>query len=230
MIIAIDGPAGAGKSTTARGVARRLGFGYLDTGAMYRAVALAVLRDGVLDEDRRIDDASVKPILDRHRVRTRWEADGMKILLDGEEVEGEIRRSEVTEIVGRVSALPAVRAHLIDLQRRAGADCEEQLGGTVAEGRDIGTVVFPDAEVKIFLVADVEERARRRLRDLEDAGEERTLEEVAESIRERDRQDREREVAPLRRAEDAVELDTTGLSIDDQIEKVAKIARERAEG
>lgn len=235
MIIAIDGPAGAGKSTTARGVADRLGFGYLDTGAMYRAVALAVLREGLVPEDPApgtpddLDEDAVSDVLDRHRVATRWNEDGMHVLLDGEDVGAQIRTSRVSDLVGRVSALPAVRRSLIELQRRAGRSCEEELGGAVAEGRDIGTVVFPEAEVKIYLVAEVRERARRRLRDLEAGGEEITYEEVVASIEERDRRDIEREVAPLRKAEDATEVDTTGLGVEDQIEKVAKIARERAE-
>lgn len=153
----------------------------------------------------------------------------MEVLLDGSVVEEELRTPEVTEIVSRVSAMAPVREYLVDLQRRAGRRSEDTLGGAVAEGRDIGTVVFPEADVKIFLVADAEERARRRYRELEADGADVTFEETVAAIEERDRQDTEREIAPLRKAEDAVEVDTTGLSIDDQIEKVAKIARERAE-
>jgi len=190
MLIAIDGPAGAGKSTVARAVARGLGWTYLDSGAMYRAVALARLRGRGLPE----------------RIEL-----GERVLSDGEDVTAEIRTPEVTAMASQVAADPAVRERLVEMQRELIAG-----GDWVAEGRDIGTVVAPGAEVKVFLTASAEERARRRAEQ-----EGRPFEEVLAEQRERDARDESREHSPLRAADDAVELDTTGLSIDEVVDRIA---------
>jgi cytidylate kinase len=209
MVIAIDGPAGAGKSTVARGVAGALGFTYLDSGAMYRSVALAALRAGV---DPRDADA-VTELARGLAIRLV----GPGVLLDGEDVSAAIRTAEVTDAASVVSAHPGVRAAMVESQRELIAG-----GSYVAEGRDIGTVVSPDSPLKVFLIASDEERARRRAMQ---TGEDQAA--VLAAQRERDRRDREREYGALRPAGDAIELDTTGLAIDDVVERVVELARER---
>jgi cytidylate kinase len=222
VIVAIDGPASSGKSTTARAVAQKVGLLYLDTGAMYRAVALAFLRAGIEP-----DPAEAERVLDALHVDVDHDEDGaMRVTLDGDDVTGELRAPAVTRRASEVSALPAVREKLVEEQRRIAAACEAEGGGVVLDGRDIGTIVFPEADVKIFLVADAEVRARRRRAELlEKNGEAPPLEEVLENIRRRDAQDRAREMSPLRQAEDAVALDTTERSIEEQVEFVAQRVR-----
>ncbi|BBM69510.1 (d)CMP kinase [Rhodothermus marinus] len=222
MIIAIDGPAGAGKSTTARRVAERLGYPYLDTGAMYRALALALLR-----QDPTLDPERAREALARVQLRVAWDNGRLRVFLDGEDVTEAIRTPEVSQAASRISAWPEVRARLLEEQRRIGRAWAQQYGGVVLDGRDIGTVVFPEAEVKVFLVADPEERARRRQRELAERGQEVPLEQVLAEILQRDAQDQQRAVAPLRKADDAVELDTTSLSIDEQVQRVYELVRER---
>ncbi|BBM72492.1 (d)CMP kinase [Rhodothermus marinus] len=222
MIIAIDGPAGAGKSTTARRVAERLGYPYLDTGAMYRALALALLR-----QDPTLDPERAREALARVQLRVAWDNGRLRVFLDGEDVTEAIRTPEVSQAASRISAWPEVRARLLEEQRRIGRAWERRYGGVVLDGRDIGTVVFPEAEVKVFLVADPEERARRRQRELAERGQEVPLEQVLAEILQRDAQDQQRAVAPLRKADDAVELDTTSLSIDEQVQRVYELVRER---
>jgi len=222
VIIAIDGPAGAGKSTTARRVAERLGYPYLDTGAMYRALALALLR-----QDPTLDPERAREALARVQLRVAWDNGRLRVFLDSEDVTEAIRTPEVSQAASRISAWPEVRARLLEEQRRIGRAWEQQYGGVVLDGRDIGTVVFPEAEVKVFLVADPEERARRRQRELAERGQEVPLEQVLAEILQRDAQDRQRAVAPLRKADDAVELDTTSLSIDEQVQRVYELVRER---
>ena len=209
MVIAIDGPAGAGKSTVARGVARALGFTYLDSGAMYRCVALAAL-------DRRLD------LDDGERIgEMAWELaigfDRDTVQLDGRPVEGKIRTPEVTIASSKVSVHPQVRRAMVKRQRELIA-----AGNYVAEGRDIGTVVSPDSPLKVFLTASEEERARRRA--AETGG---SVDEVREAIEDRDRRDRGREHGALRAADDSVEVDTTDLSPDEVVERIAELARER---
>jgi len=202
MIVAIDGPAGAGKSTVARAVAQALGFTYLDTGAMYRCVALARLRDAEVDVEG-LDIALAD-----------------SVMLDGEEVSDQIRSTEVTELASEVAAEPEVRAAMARRQQTMLAS-----GDWVAEGRDIGTVIAPQAELKIFLTADPTERARRRA---EQTG--RPLDEVLAEQQQRDRRDGERELSPLVAADDAVQLDTTALSADEAIAEIVELAAQRSGG
>jgi CMP/dCMP kinase len=209
MVIAIDGPAGAGKSTVARGVAKALGFTYLDSGAMYRCVALAALERGVdLDDGERLGEMA-------------WNLgigfDGDTIRLDGKAVEGKIRTPEVTVASSRVSVHPQVRQAMVKRQRELIAN-----GDYVAEGRDIGTVVSPDSPLKVFLTASEEERARRRAAETGAP-----VAEVKEAIGDRDDRDRSRADSPLRAAGDSVELDTTDLSPDAVVDRIAALARER---
>jgi len=203
-IIAIDGPVGAGKSVAARELARALGFAYLNTGAMYRAVAIAAREAGVSPDDANVE-ARLAPVLAAIRIKF----DGDWILLNGRDVTAMVSEPEVGELASRFSALGAVRARMRELQRAAGAD-----GGVVMEGRDIGTAIFPDAEFKFFLDADVKTRARRRFEELKKKGAPVTEHEVLEQLIERDRRDSGRELAPLRRASDAAEIDSTNLSVD----------------
>jgi CMP/dCMP kinase len=209
MVIAIDGPAGAGKSTVARALAAALGMTYLDSGAMYRCVALAALRAGA-DPD---DPGAVAELA--RRLDIELAAD--RVTLGGEDVSTAIRSPEVSEAASRVSVHPAVRAAMVERQRELIAS-----GPYVAEGRDIGTVVSPDAPLKVFLTASDDERARRRAAE---AGADRSA--VLAAIRERDRRDTERAHGALRAAPDAVELDTTGLGVDEVVERIAALARER---
>jgi cytidylate kinase len=209
MVIAIDGPAGAGKSTVARGVAGALGFTYLDSGAMYRSVALATVRADIDPEDA----AQVTALAGGLDIRLV----GSGVLLGDEDVSAAIRTPEVTEAASVVSAHPRVRKAMVSRQQEMIAAADY-----VAEGRDIGTVVSPDSPLKIFLVASDEERARRRAMQ---TGEDEAA--VLAAQRERDRRDREREHGALRAADDAVELDTTGLGVDDVVARVVELARER---
>ncbi len=209
MVIAIDGPAGAGKSTVARGVALALGFTYLDSGAMYRCVALAALRDGAdLDDPRSMGELAGRSAI---------EFDDGRVLLDGEDVTDAIRSPEVSVGASRVSVHPEVREALVE-QQRALIDA----GDYVAEGRDIGTVVSPAAPLKIFLTATDSERARRRAAESGEA-----LEAVLAAQAARDARDRDREHGALRPADDSIELNTTGLDADEVVERVVALARER---
>jgi len=209
MVIAIDGPAGAGKSTVARGVARALGFTYLDSGAMYRAVALAAIERGIdPDDGDRLGEMAWGLAID---------FDGDTVRLDGKPVEGRIRSPEVTIAASKVSVHPQVRQAMVKRQRELIA-----AGNYVAEGRDIGTVVSPGSPLKVFLTAAEGERARRRAAD---SGE--SVAEVQEAMRDRDRRDQERADSPLRVAEDSVSIDTTELSPDEVVERIAELARER---
>jgi 3-phosphoshikimate 1-carboxyvinyltransferase len=221
-VITLDGPAGSGKSTTAREVARRLGFRHLDSGALYRALTLALLHDGIGPGDwSRLGEAD----LARHDIRLEpGEDERFYVLLDGRRLEdAALRRPDVTAQVSTVAGLPAVRAWLLGRQREAG-----RLGSLVADGRDMGTVVFPDADLKVFLVAELPERARRRLRDHEIAAP--TPEEVAAEaarLEERDRRDSGRDISPLRRPDDAWDLDTTRLDFEAQVEAIVRELRAR---
>ena len=226
FIVAIDGPAGAGKSTTARRVAARLGFAMVDTGAIYRAVALAASRAGVAFDD----DARLGALLPALRIA--FEAPppedpsaGQRVMLDEEDVSVVIRTPPVSLGASAVSARPVVRAALLDLQRRLG---REAPGGAVLEGRDIGTVVFPDADVKFFLTAAPEVRARRRHAELAAKGSPAPYEEVLADQLKRDRDDASRAVAPLRPAVDALVVDTSALEADAVVERLVELVRGRA--
>ena len=209
MVIAIDGPAGAGKSTVAQGVARALGFTYLDSGAMYRAVALAAIERGIdLDDAERLGELAWSLDID---------FDGDTIRLDGKPVEGRIRTPEVTVAASRVSRHPQVRRAMVKRQRELIAE-----GNYVAEGRDIGTVVSPDSPLKVFLTANEGERARRRAAESGEA-----VSDVQSAMRDRDRRDQERSNSPLRRADGSIEIDTTDLGPEEVVEQIVGLAREK---
>ena len=214
-VVAIDGPVGSGKSTVARRVAERLGYLYLDTGAMYRAVGLLATEAGVRLDDER----AVLPIAEAAQLR--FDADG-RLSAGGRDVSGLIRSLEMGAAASVVSVLPGVRRLLVARQRELGAGAD-----IVMEGRDIGTNVFPDAEVKVFLTARPEVRAARRAEELRAKGEPVDVGEVLQALEQRDRRDRERELAPLRKADDAVEVDTSGLALDEVVDAVVAIAGEK---
>ena len=216
-VVALDGPAGAGKSTVARAVAKALGFLYVDTGALYRGVALAAKEKGVSWEDGEALGALTRALdLD-------FEAtdEGPRLLIDGIDRAPDIRTPDVADGASKVSQHEPVRAALLDVQRQLGA-----AGAVVFEGRDIGTVVFPDAEVKLFLTATPEARARRRVGDLMERGKDADYGSILEAIRERDARDSSRAVAPLKPAADATTLDTTDLGFDEVVEEVVAAVRE----
>lgn len=221
MIVAIDGPAGSGKSSTASELARRLDFLHVDSGAFYRALTLALLADDVPEE--RWDGLAVDD-LDRFGVRARRADTGLEIFLGERPVSDELRSAEVNARVSHVARIPAVRTWLLQRLRDL-ADRED----VVSDGRDVGTVVFPDAELKVFLVADPEVRARRRLRErgIDHPDRDALLAEIRR-LTERDRLDSERDVAPLRAADDAVQVDTTALTFDEQIGAILELVRARA--
>jgi CMP/dCMP kinase len=216
LIIAIDGVAGSGKSTTAKLVAKRLDYMHIDTGAMYRAVALKMLRSGL----EVMDNGKIDEMLRATHV-SQSEADSQcRILLDGEDVTDEIRTPEISLWVGPVSANARVREQLVRWQRELG-----EKGGVVLEGRDIGTIVFPDADLKIYMVADLKTRARRRRKEMLCRGIEQTPDEVEADLAARDQRDSSREHSPLRKADDAIEIDTTDLTVGDQVDQIVALAR-----
>jgi CMP/dCMP kinase len=219
MIIAIDGPAGSGKSSTARAVARELGFRHLDSGAFYRALTWSALRTGRHpDEWPRLSQAD----LDELDVSAEPAAEGFRMRVAGEDVSEAIRSADVNAHVSAMARVPAVRDWLLERLRETG-----RASHLVADGRDIGTVVFPDAGLKIFLVADPAERARRRLLQMGLPQDEASVEAEVKRIEERDRTDSTRDVAPLRAAADAVTLDTTGLGFGEQVARIVELARSR---
>ncbi len=219
IAIAIDGPSGAGKSSLARRCAAAYGFLYVDTGAIYRTVGLAALRRGI---DRR-DETAVKALLPELEIEMRYnEAGEQRMFLNGEDVSAEIRLPEVSLCASDVSALPAVRAFLLEMQRKMAREHD-----VIMDGRDIGTVVLPDAELKIFLTASAEARAERRLKELLGKGVEASFEEVLRDIRYRDEQDSGRAAAPLKAAEDAVPVDTTEIDFEASFRLLCAVIRDR---
>jgi CMP/dCMP kinase len=225
LTIAIDGPAGSGKSSVAQLVAQMLGYLYLDSGAMYRALALKALHKEIsLDEESRLVDLAKKTHIELRPPTPEQERAGAKnsVLLDGLEVTLALRTSDVAQAASRLATIGPVREVLVAEQQRAGAG-----GCVVMEGRDIGTVVFPDAELKLFLEAAPEVRAERRWKEHQEKGEQLTLAEVLEEVRERDRRDRERKVSPLVRAQDAVLIDNTAMNIEETARLVIMLAQQR---
>ena len=217
--IAIDGPAGAGKSTLARALARQLGYFYVDTGAIYRTVALRALRAGADPAD----PAQVIPLLEGLDITMDYGPDGeQRMFLDGEDVSRAIREHKISGLASKVSAIPQVRDFLLDFQRRQAREHD-----VVMDGRDIGTVVLPGADVKIFLTAAPEARAERRLLELRQRGQEADLDTVLRDIVQRDYDDEHRPVAPLRRAEGAVLLDTTRLDLEESLQRLLTLVKER---
>ncbi len=215
MIIAIDGPAGSGKSTTAKAVARRLNLTFLDTGAMYRVITLAALRRGVPADD----EAALGDVVANTRISFSGSPPDERVLMNGEDVTAEIRGEAVTSRVSDYCAPMIVRKALVEQQRRIAAG-----KSIVCEGRDIGTMVFPGAEIKIYMTASVPERAARRKKDFARIGIVKSDEELIAELTERDRKDSNRPVSPLKKADNAVELDTTGMSLEEQIEWIVQRA------
>ena len=216
--IAIDGPAGAGKSTIARALARKLGYIYVDTGALYRSIGLYCTEAGVPLEDK----AAVTAALEQIRVELRYVDGVQRVLLNGRDVSEEIRRPEISLAASSVSAMDTVRAFLFDLQRNMALEHD-----VVMDGRDIGTVVLPQADVKIFLTAAAEARARRRLLELQQRGQQADFDTILHDIILRDEQDEHRPIAPLRRAEDAVLLDTTQLNLEQSLQQLLHLVKEK---
>ena len=211
MIIAIDGPSASGKSTTAKGVAERLGITHLDTGAMYRATTYGIIESGIdLNDVQSIHEFLKNMALQFDSFNHIW--------INGENVSKKIRTNKISSSVSAVSAVPAVRSKMVEIQRSIakGKDC-------VLEGRDIGTVVFPNADFKFFLIADILVRAKRRLKDLEKIGEESTLKDLISDIEKRDVLDSSRDVSPLVQAKDAIAINTSNLTINEQVEKIVQI-------
>lgn len=216
--VAIDGPAGAGKSSVAKAAAQALGFVYVDTGALYRTVALYLLRHGIDPKDA----GAIEPELSKIQVDLTHTPEGQKMFLCGEDVTGLIRTPEVSMAASHCSALPAVRAFLLDLQRDLA-----RRNDVLMDGRDIGSVVLPDAQLKVFLTASPEERARRRVLQLEESGAPADFDVILREIQQRDYQDSHREAAPLKQAEDAVLLDTTHIGFEEAVNTLLRLVKER---
>jgi len=216
LVVAIDGPAGAGKSTVAKLAAKKLGYTYIDTGAMYRAVAWKTLQ-----QKADVTDALILDVVRDIDVRLAYANGVTQVFVDGQDITGEIRTPEVSHIVSQVAALGPVREKMVDLQRRMATE-----GGVLMDGRDIATHVLPNADVKIFLTASIEERAQRRWKEMKEKGYDMSLEELQKDIAARDKADSEREISPLVQADDATLLDTTGLSIDGVVARILAMCSE----
>ncbi|MEG8947507.1 (d)CMP kinase [Rosettibacter firmus] len=212
IIIAIDGPAGSGKSTAAKNLATKLGFIYLDTGAMYRAITLMAIKKGIVD-----DTQAVIEMAKNLNLNLKFENGLTKVFVNGQEVTDEIRSAEVNSKVSEISAIPEVREQMVKIQREIGSK-----GNIVAEGRDVTTVVFPDADVKIFLTASLDVRAQRRLREFQQKNIPITFEEVKANLEKRDKIDSGRKVSPLKKADDAIEFDNTGFTPEEDLEFLLK--------
>ena len=217
IIIAIDGPAGSGKSTAAKNIAQKLGFTYLDTGAMYRAITFIALRNGIAEET-----SAVIEMVRQINLKLRFENGVTRVFVDDEEVTEQIRSTDVNAMVSDISKIPEVRAELVKIQKKLGND-----GNIVAEGRDVTTVVFPNADLKIFLTASIDVRTKRRLREFQEKSFHITYDEVKENLEKRDKIDSGREVSPLRKAEDAIEFDNSALTpeqdLDFLLEKIKTV-------
>lgn len=219
LVIALDGPAGAGKSTIAKAVAEKIGYAYIDTGAMYRAVTWKFVQTGHAYEDEFIGELSEQMVIEFQP------RDGVNhVFADGTEITGFIRTPEISKLVSPLSAIPRVRVAMVAQQRRMG-----EKGGVILDGRDIGTVVFPNADLKIFLTATVEERSQRRYKELVANGNKMDFEQVKADLVQRDYQDSHRPVSPLKQADDAVLLDSTGMSIDEVRDKIIAMIKGKEE-
>ena len=216
--IAIDGPAGAGKSTIAKMLAKELGYVYVDTGAMYRAMAYYFLQQGIDKED----EAAINAAVDGADVTIRYEDGAQKVLLNGEDVTGSLRTEQVGNMASSTSVYPAVRVKLVALQQKLAKTAD-----VIMDGRDIGTCVLPDAQVKIYLTASVETRAKRRYDELVEKGEHADLAKIEEDIKERDYRDMHREMSPLRQADDAVLVDSSDMSIEQVVSAILGIVKEK---
>jgi cytidylate kinase len=217
IILALDGPAGSGKTTTAKLVADRLGYLYIDTGAMYRAVTYAWLK-----ENKELNEKDLCNLVKGLKIELRQSDQGQKTILNGEDVTDAVRFPEVTKNVSAVSAIGCVREALVKQQREIGKN-----GGVVMDGRDIGTVVFPNADLKIFFKASIEERAKRRAKEMIEKGLKVSIEQIKKEISDRDNYDSTRDISPLKMADDAVEIDNSNLTIDEQTTIVEMLARKR---
>ncbi len=214
--IAIDGPAGAGKSSVSKEVAKKLGFVYVDTGAMYRACAVYAIENGI-----EINEAAVTPHLDEINIDISYDENGQQIFLNGKNVSKRIREADATAASSAIAVIPSVRLKLVDLQRKIAKS-----KSVIMDGRDIGTYVLPDADLKIFLTASVEERARRRFLEMCEKGMECDIKKVEEDIKKRDENDSSREFAPLKRAEDAILVDSSDMSFDEVIKTLYDMIKE----
>ena len=218
MKIAIDGPAGAGKSTISKEVAKKLGIIYIDTGAMYRAIGLAAVRSGIDTKDAE----GVKSVLDKVDITISHSDGTQQIFLNGENVSEEIRLPEISVAASNVAVIPEVRLKLVELQRSLAEKCD-----VIMDGRDIGTYVLPNAELKIFLTASVDERARRRYKELLEKGVKTDFDEVKADMEYRDKNDSGRDFAPLREADDSITLDNTDITAQEAADKICRLAKER---
>jgi cytidylate kinase len=219
IVIAIDGPAGVGKSSTAKALAERMGYSYIDTGAMYRAVTLKFLQEGI-EISEKMDEKIVEKILKSLNIKIDTEKRQNVIYLDNIDVTERIRERDVTNNVSFIAKIPKVRDHLVYLQQQLG-----KKGGVILEGRDIGTAVFPNAELKIFLTATIEERAQRRFKELDDKSNELNMLEILEDIKRRDYKDSHREYNPLKKADDAILVDNTNMTLDQQVDYIFNLAQ-----
>ncbi len=216
-IIAIDGPAASGKSTTAKLLAKKLKYVYIDTGAMYRACALDALKNNVSLKDHE----NLKKLIDKINIEIVYSENGNKILLNGEDVTQRIREADISKLSSEIAVIGFVRDKMVQLQREMG-----KKGGIIMDGRDIGTVVFPNADFKFFMIADVEHRAERRLKELLEKGKKADFETVKNELIWRDKNDSSRKHSPLKKADDAIEIDTSNMTIEEQVEKIYKIIKE----
>ena len=226
IIVAIDGYSSSGKSTMAKALARHTGYIYVDSGAMYRAVTLYGMRHGVVSPTTGVDEEKLAALLPEIDIKFRVDENGnQRTILNGEDVEHEIRDLKVSEMVSPVAEIHAVRKHLVDLQKGFGKD-----RGIIMDGRDIGTTVFPDAEMKVFVEAEAEIRAHRRLKEMLEEGNHATFEEVLHNIRERDRIDSTRKESPLRKAPDAITFYNNDIPLEEQMMVLIKLFNERTQG
>ena len=216
FVIVIDGPAASGKSTTAKQLAKKLKYIYIDTGAMYRACGLCTLLQYIsLD-----DEIALKEMLGKIRIRIKYAKEGNKIYLNKEDVSERIREADITKLSSQIAVIGIVRKKMVDLQRIMGED-----GGVIMDGRDIGTVVFPNADFKFFMIADVRTRALRRWKEAKEKGEVIPLEEIEEELIWRDKNDTTRKISPLKQAEDAIPIDTSGMTIEEQVNMIYSVIK-----